>query len=395
MADGQEQTAESADKEKGRVSTSLSMLQHIRRGAVLSALTTTTNILARVLVVVVALIGLFYVLSALWVIVLPLILALLLASILWPLNRLLRRFVPGALAAAITVVGLLAAATGVGWAAAVLSVDGIQELSSRAVVNVRALAEFIETLPITFPAVDELITQALGWLQQNIGTILTKVSFGLGTIGSLTVTILLTLFLTFFCLKDGNKFSGWLLRWTTGTVFNHVAEVSTRSWKTLSAYISSQATVALVDAVFIGLGLGILGIPLALPLAVLIFFGGFLPVIGAVATGLLATLVALLSNGWVTALIVLGIVLLVQQLESNVLQPLLVGKSLHLHPAVVLTGVTAGGSLFGIAGAFLSTPIIAVVMVTFQYSREQMLEPVSGLHHDDGENLVNSAIEAG
>lgn len=393
MTDGQEETAESADEKKNEISSSRAMLRHIRSGAVLSGLTKTTNVVARVLVVVVALIGLFYILSVLWVIVLPLILALLLSSILWPLNRIMRRFVPGALAAAITVVGLLAAATGVGWAAAVLSVDGIQELSSRAVVNVRALAQFIETLPITFPAVDELITQALGWLQQNIGTILTKVSFGLGTIGSLTVTILLTLFLTFFCLKDGDKFSGWLLRWTTGTVFKHVAEVSTRSWKTLSAYISSQATVALVDAVFIGLGLGILGVPLALPLAVLIFFGGFLPVIGAVTTGLLATLVALLSNGWVTALIVLGIVLLVQQLESNVLQPLLVGKSLHLHPAVVLTGVTAGGSLFGIAGAFLSTPIIAVAMVAFQYSREQMLEPVSRLQHDVDEDLIKSVIE--
>ena len=91
-------------------------------------------------------------------------------------------------------------------------------------------------------------------------------------------------------------------------------------------------------------------------------------------TGILATLVALLANGWVTALIALGIVLLVQQLESNVLQPILVGKSLKLHPAVVLTAVTAGGTIFGIIGAFLATPIIAVVMVAFQYGREQLLE---------------------
>ncbi|GAA5228988.1 AI-2E family transporter [Paeniglutamicibacter antarcticus] len=395
MTDEQEPTAERADEEKDGATSSNAMLQRIRSGAMLSALTKTTAILGRVLIVAIALVGLFYVLSLLWVIVLPLILALLVSSILWPINRFLRRFVPAALAAAITVVGLLAAATGVGWTAVALSVDGVQELSSQAVGNVRALGEFAETLPIAIPDVDELLNSALSWLQENAGAILTKVSFGLGTVGSVTVTILLTLVLTFFCLKDGDKFSGWLLRWTTGTVFKHVAEVSMRSWKTLSAYISSQAAVALVDAVFIGLGLGILGVPLALPLAVLIFFGGFLPVIGAVATGLLATFVALLSNGWVTALIVLGIVLLVQQLESNVLQPILVGKSLKLHPAVVLTGVTAGGSLFGIVGAFLSTPIIAVAMVTFQYSREQMLEPASTRHNDAGEDLMRTEIEAG
>jgi predicted PurR-regulated permease PerM len=135
--------------------------------------------------------------------------------------------------------------------------------------------------------------------------------------------------------------------------------------------------VALGDAVLIGTGLWLLGVPLALPLAVLIFFGGFLPIIGAVVTGLLASIVALLTEGWITAVIVLVLVLLVQQLESNVLQPLLVGRSLKLHPAVVLTGVAAGASLFGIVGAFLATPTIAVVMVAFQYAREQMLEPVS------------------
>lgn len=395
MTDQQGPIADSSAEGGHGATPSRAMLQRIRSGALLSALTTTTAVLGRVLVVAIAVIGLYYLLSALWVIVLPLILALLLASILWPINGLLRRFVPAAVAAAITVVGLLAAAIGVGWTAAALSVDGVRELSIQAVDNVRDLGDFAESLPFAVPDVDELFTSALSWLQDNVGEILAQVSSGLGTIGSVTVTILLTLVLAFFCLKDGDRFSGWLLRWTTGTVFIHVAEVSTRSWKTLSAYVSSQAAVAMVDAVFIGLGLWVLGVLLALPLAVLVFFGGFLPVIGAVSTGLLATFVALLSDGWVTALFVLGIVLLVQQLESNVLQPVLVGKSLKLHPAVVLTGVTAGGSLFGIVGAFLSTPIIAVAMVTFQYSREQMLEPASTSHLDAGEDLMRTETDAG
>ncbi|BBE24159.1 AI-2E family transporter [Arthrobacter sp. MN05-02] len=394
MTDQQETPAESADEGRHGATTSRAMLQRIRRGAVLEALTTTTAVLGRVLVIAITIVGLSYLLSELWVVVLPLILALLLSSILWPINKLLRRVLPAAASAALTVIALLASAVGVGWAAAALSVNGVRELSSQAVDNVRALGDFAESLPFAVPDVDELLTSALGWLRDNVGEILTQVSSGLGTVGSVTVTTLLALVLTFFCLKDGDRFSGWLLRWTTGTVFVHVAEVSSRSWRTLSAYVSSQAAVALVDAVFIGSGLWILGVPLALPLAVLIFFGGFLPVVGAVATGFLATLVALLSDGWVTALIVLGIVLLVQQLESNVLQPILVGKSLKLHPAVVLTGVTAGGSLFGIIGAFLATPIIAVAMVALQYSREQMLEPAATPHTDTGEDLMRTETHA-
>jgi predicted PurR-regulated permease PerM len=373
---------------------SRAMLQRIRRGAFLETLTAATSILGRIVIVAAVVVGLFYLLSALWVIVLPLILALLLSSVLWPANRFLRRFMPAAASAALTVIGLLVGTIGVGWSAAALSVDGVKDLSSQAVDNVRNVGEFAESLPFDAPDIDELLTSGLSWLQENVGEILTRISSGLGTIGSITVTILLTLVLTFFCLKDGDRFSAWLLRWTTGTVFVHTAEISSRSWKTLSAYVSSQAAVALVDAVFIGTGLWILGVPLALPLAVLVFFGGFLPVVGAVGSGFLATLVALLADGWVTALIVLGIVLLVQQLEGNVLQPILVGKSLKLHPAVVLTAVTAGGSLFGLIGAFLATPVIAVGMTAFQYAREQMLEPAAVPHTDTGEELIRTETGA-
>ncbi|WP_159620665.1 AI-2E family transporter [Arthrobacter zhaoguopingii] len=352
-------------------------IRRIRSGALLSALTAIAPILGRALILATAVIGVCYLLSKVWVVVLPLILALLLTSVLWPVTRFLRRAMPAAAAAAITIVALAGAAVGIGWATAALSMNGVRELSMQMAGNLQNLGAFAESLSFSKADLNEVLKPAVTWLQENAGQVLTQVSLGLGTVGSLTVTFSLTLILTFFCLKDGDRFSGWLLRWTTGTALLHTAEVTSRSWRTLSTYISSQAAVALVDAVFIGIGLWLLGIPLALPLAVLIFFGGFLPIIGAVATGLLASIVALLTEGWITALIVLGLVLLVQQLESNVLQPLLVGRSLKLHPAVVLTGVAAGASLFGIEGAFLATPTIAVVMIAFQYAREQMLEPVS------------------
>jgi predicted PurR-regulated permease PerM len=138
-------------------------------------------------------------------------------------------------------------------------------------------------------------------------------------------------------------------------------------WGTLGSFIRGQAQVSLVDGVCIGIGLVIVGVPLALPLAVLTFFGGFIPIVGALVAGTLSVLVALVSNGFTTALIVLGIVLLVQQLEGNVLQPILQGKSLNLHAAIVLLAVTAGASLYGIAGAFLAVPATAAAATVLRY----------------------------
>jgi hypothetical protein len=127
----------------------------------------------------------------------------------------------------------------------------------------------------------------------------------------------------------------------------HVRRRPQRSWVTLSGFIKAQAAVGLVDAVFIGVGLAVLGVPLALPLAVLVFFGAFIPIIGAVVSGALAALVALVTSGPTSALIVVALVLVVQQLEGNVLQPILVGRTLDLHPAAVILAVTAGGTLAG------------------------------------------------
>ena len=124
--------------------------------------------------------------------------------------------------------------------------------------------------------------------------------------------------------------------------------------------------------VFIGAGLLIVGVPLALPLAVLTFIGGFVPIVGALFAGALSVLVALVTNGFTAALIVLGIVLLVQQVEGNVLQPILQGKSLNLHAAVVLLAVAAGGTLYGIAGAFLAVPVAAAGATVLRYLFEQV-----------------------
>ena len=169
-----------------------------------------------------------------------------------------------------------------------------------------------------------------------------------------------------------------------------------RVWATLGGFIRTQTLVALIDAVIIGVGLWILGSPLAVPLAVITFFGGYIPIIGAFVSGALAVLVTLVTNDYKDALIALVIVIAVQQLEGNVLSPMLQGKNMNLHPAVVLLSVTAGGSLFGITGAFLAVPVAATVAEIMRYVNERIDDSVSVLApKDDGraaEILANDEL---
>src|SRR5690606_23408894 len=153
------------------------------------------------------------------------------------------------------------------------------------------------------------------------------------------VNLVVTLILTFLFLKDGRKFIPWVRDLTGDRVGGHLAEVLGRSWATLSGFIRTQALVSFIDAVFIGIGLLIIGVPLAIPLAVLTFFGGFIPIIGAFVAGAVAVLVALVAVGWQGALWVLLLIIVVQQLEGNVLSPWLQSKSMNLHAAVVLLSV--------------------------------------------------------
>jgi predicted PurR-regulated permease PerM len=186
----------------------------------------------------------------------------------------------------------------------------------------------------------------------------------------------------------------WLSAQTGPKAARHVAALSYKTWATLSEFIRQQALVGFIDAFFIGIGLWILGVPLVLPLAVLTFFGGFIPIVGAFVAGAFAVLIALVSNGFTTALIVLGIVILVQQVEGNVLQPIIQGRGFNLHAAVVILAVTAGSSLAGIIGAFLSVPVAALIAVVYRYIREE-LDARSPEIADDGTRPELAGDESG
>ncbi|MGQ0577249.1 MAG: AI-2E family transporter [Pseudonocardia sp.] len=332
----------------------------------------------RFALVVVGLYLLWYVIGLLWVVVLPVLLAVLLATVAWPpVAWLRRRNVPPALAAGIVVLLGLTALGGLVVLLARSITGGIPEIAASAVDGVARIQRWLAGPPLNLGAggqLDELLTQATTRLQQSISTIAASVATGVGAVASGVVTGLLAIVLVFLFVKDGPRFLPWLRGVVGPRAGRHLTEVLGRIWAAVSGFVYTQAIVALIDAVLIGVGLVVLGVPLALPLAVLTFLGGFVPIVGALIAGALAVLVALVSNGFTTALIVLALIIVVQQVEGNVLQPILQARSLKLHAAVVLLAVTGGGSLYGIGGAFLAVPVVAAAAVLLRYLGEQIDE---------------------
>ena len=175
----------------------------------------------------------------------------------------------------------------------------------------------------------------------------------------------------FYLLKDGERIWGWLVSLVTPARRDDVRQAGELAWQALAGFVRGQTLVALFDAVLIGSAIAILGVPLALPLAVLTFFGAYVPVIGATVTGLLAVFVALASQGIVAASAVLAAILVVQQIEGNMFQPVVVGRTVQVHPLAILLGVTAGGVLAGIIGAMIAAPVVAVAGAVLRYVRER------------------------
>jgi len=329
----------------------------------------------RLLLTGAAVVALAWVLGKLWDAILPLLLGLFLASVLWPVTRQLRKVVPPALAALLTLllaIGVLAGLTAV----LVPQVTGQwSDLSDSVGSGLKDLQDWVAGPPFNLDAaaLDNVVDQAVTRLKANSSSVAGGLLTGVSTVGNLVVHLVLAMVLCFFFLKDGPKFVPWLRSWVGPGAGEHLAELSTRCWVSLSGFIRAQAAVGLVDAVFIGVGLWVMHVPFALPLAVLVFFGGFIPIIGAFVTGALAALVALVANGVTSALIVLALIVVVQQVEGHVLQPVLVGRAVNLHGALVILAVTTGGALAGIAGAFLAVPFLAVAVTLTRYAREQFL----------------------
>lgn len=329
------------------------------------------------LVLVMAAVAL-WVLGRMWSVVWPLVIGLLLTTLTWPPARFLRgRGWPPALAASVVTVLFLLVAMGVVALIAVPVASQSGELTDGVTEGIQQVRQWATGPPLNIG--DDQIAKASDTastrLQSSAGSMVSAVVTGLSTVFNGVVTTILALFLMFFFLKDGPRFLPWLTRQLPGRLAVDVPIVAARSWDALGAFVRSQALVGLLDAVLIGLGLWILGVPLVLPLAVLTLVSAFVPIVGALFAGAVAVLIALVSNGPTVALIALALILVVQQLEGNVFQPVIQSRGLGLHAAVVLLAVTLGASLAGIVGSLLAVPVAALVAVAWNYLSEQLSTP--------------------
>ncbi len=347
-------------------------------GRTRTALASSARVSVELLLVFVTVAVALWGLARMWSVVWPVIIALFLSTLTWPLTRALRRRGwPSGLAALAVTMSFLLALLGIVALIAVPMASQSGELADGVVEGIQKVREWAAGPPLNIG--DDQITAALDTavarVQGSVGSLVTTVATGVATMVNGLVTAILAIFLMFFFLKDGPRFLPWLARQLPGRLANDVPVLAERAWDTLGAFMRSQALVGLIDAVFIGLGLWILDVPLVLPLTVLTFVSAFVPIVGAVFAGFVAVLIALVSNGPTDALIMLAIILVVQQLEGNVLQPMVQSRGLGLHGAVILLAVTLGGSLAGIVGSLLAVPVTALIAVVWGYLREQLTEP--------------------
>ena len=316
-----------------------------------------------------------YVLGKFWDIALPVVLALLVTAVLWPVTAWLRghRWPPALAAATVLLGGLLVVAGAIAFIVPSI-ISQSPQLANQVGAGLTKIQKWLEGPP--FRVTQDQISSAVQALTQKVQASATSIASGVfsGVTSALSIIVVVVtaLFLIFFFLKDGPRFLPWMERSVGERAGKPLTQVLLRIWKVLGSFIRTQALVSLVDATFIGAGLLILGVPLAFPLIVLTFFGGFIPIVGAFVAGAIAVLVALVTKGFTTALIVLIIIIVVQQLEGNVLQPVLQSRSMNLHAAVVLLAVSAGASLYGITGAFLAVPVVSVVSEIWRFLVEQM-----------------------
>lgn len=318
---------------------------------------------------VVALTGAGLVLAELRIIVAPLLLALFPAALLAPLARwLMRHGLPPAAASLAVIVGglvVVGGALGLLTPAIAAELPGVAESVRQGVSELQA---FLEAGPFGLDpariqrAMENVRAQGAAVAQQVAGTIATAIAEGV-------TGVLLALVVLFFYLKDGPRIGRWLRDLFPEHMRSDAQVIATQAWTTVGAYFRGQLLVALMDAVLIGLGLVLLGIPLALPLAVLVFVGGLFPIVGAVVSGAIAVLVGLADEGLTTALLVLALIIVVQQLESNVFAPVVLGRATALHPLAIVLAITTGGVVLGVLGAFLAVPVAASLTRAVSYLR--------------------------
>ncbi|MEU6544342.1 AI-2E family transporter [Streptomyces sp. NPDC046859] len=312
------------------------------------------------------------VISAVQLVVLAFVIALLLTALMQPsVAWLTRRGVPRGLATALTailgfvVIGLM------GWFVTWQVMENIDDLSDQIQDGIDELRNWLLNSP--FHVTDKQINEIAENLRDAVGANTDEITSagleGVTVIVEALTGILLSVFSTLFLLYDGKRIWQWTLKLVPAAARPGVAGAGPRAWATLTAYVRGTVVVALIDAVFIGIGIYFLDVPMAVPLAVFIFLFSFIPLVGAVASGALAVVVALVTQGVFTAVMTLVVVLAVQQIEGHILQPFILGRAVRVHPLAVVLAVAAGGMVAGIGGAVVAVPLVAVTNTIVGYLR--------------------------
>ncbi len=324
----------------------------------------------RFVVVLAALAALYYGLGYLSEITIPVTVALLLCALLNPAKRFLtgRGWKPG-LASTVVFVGGVLVVAGVITLVVEQFAVGAPDLADRVTGGLDTVQNWLVTGPfkVSQDQIDSVVSSIKQAVLDNREAVTSGAVSTATSVGRVVTGLVLVLFILFFFLRDGRKIWDWLVGLAPGRARPRIHGAADRAWSTLGGYVRATVLVAFVDAIGIGLGLIILGVPLALPLTAFVFLASFIPIVGAFLSGVVAVLVALVTLGWVKALIVLIIVIAVQQLEAHVLQPVLMGRAVHVHPLAVALSITAGIIIAGIAGALLAVPIAACANAAVRY----------------------------
>ncbi|GAA4666442.1 AI-2E family transporter [Frondihabitans cladoniiphilus] len=318
-------------------------------------------------------------------IVIPLLIGLILSALLLPLESWFRRHhVPKWISIVLALLVVFGVIVGLGLLVTQQVISELPALSKQITTALKSAESLLATHPfgLTEAKIDGYVKDATTYLQKNASSI----GAGAAAAGSSAIHVLegvfIVFFVTLFALIDGRRIWNFVVRMFPRRASGRINAAGDAGWRTLTSFIRVQLIVAATDAVGIGIGAFALGVPLAVPIAVVVFFGAFVPVVGAIVGGIAAVGIALVFNGWVHALIMLGIVLLVQQLESHVLHPLLTGSAVKVHPLGIVLGVIAGSSVAGVAGAFFAVPFIATVnsMIVAAYHHDP--DEITGAGHD-------------
>jgi putative heme transporter len=309
-----------------------------------------------------------WLLSHVSLLVIPLIVAALLATLLSPVHkRFVRWGIPTGLSVLAVILGFLVVVLGLLTLVGQQLAVGFTDMRDQIVVGVQGIIVWLESFGVTTDQWNDIFSDLGEAVRNNSQTILSgALGFG-STAGNIAAGTVLAIFALIFFLYDGQRIWRFCLNFVPSRHRVAIDGAGKVGWTSLGSYVRVQIFVAFVDAVGIGMGAWILGVPLALPLGVLVFFGSFIPLVGAFLTGVVAVLLALVANGPINALIMLGWVLVVQQIEGNVLQPLVMGRAVSLHPLAVFLAVSGGTAVLGLVGAIFAVPLMAFLNSTVKY----------------------------